>query len=120
MEKNKLILFLISLLFVSNGILFFLLYRKSPPAAPVIVAFEGKNAAYSKKFSAGHDSFWNNYPYVVITNEGKLVDTTAYFDRRTFSRLDKLKINRFLDIFRIRIIPPRMTVCSVRYGVLPM
>lgn len=97
MVKSKLIIFLIILLIVSNGILLFLLYRKLPTAPPVIVAFEGKSAAYSKKFNGANDDFWNNYPYIIITNEGKLIDTAAYFDRRTYSRLDKL---RSKQIFR--------------------
>ena len=91
MGNIRLVKLLIGLLLLSNLVLLILLYKKEPAAPPIIVAFEGKKAAYAKKFNNGNEDFWNNYPYVVVTNEGKLIDTTAYFNGRNKGRLDSLK-----------------------------
>lgn len=74
MEKNKLISLLVLLLIGSNGLLGYLLLSKKEGAPAVALLLNGKESAYSTIESVQIAPFWNNYPYLVLTSEGKQID----------------------------------------------
>lgn len=77
MTKNKLIWLLIVLLIISNGVLSCLLYAKKSSAPAVAMVFDAKESAYTTMLGAETSSFWNNYPYLVLSSEGKAIDSTV-------------------------------------------
>ncbi|MFT3749321.1 MAG: hypothetical protein QM768_13430 [Agriterribacter sp.] len=91
MSRNKIIRILLFVLSASNCILILLLYKKEPVAPSVNIVFDGENVGYATVKDSHHSEFWNNYPYVVATTEGKLIDTFINICGEGYSKVQDLR-----------------------------
>ncbi len=77
MNKNKTITLLVALLLIEAIVFSFLLIKKKSASPKVAIVFNNKDYGYSFIGDYSNAAFWNNYPYLVLTSEKKIIKSNV-------------------------------------------